>query len=513
MVAPTDPPTRLDGDESDDDGSEDVNVIVTAATPTSDGGESGPSGSSASGVPSGERLAHVRGRVAPGSVINGKYVVEEVLGKGGMGIVLSARHVTLAERYAIKVLFVDHDAASSDGGDFKRRFLQEARVSASLRGEHVARVFDVGELDEELLYMVMERVEGPSLSRVLKTQGTFPVKTAVEYVAQLCEGLAEAHARGIVHRDIKPMNLHLTTRADGSELIKILDFGIAKLRGEGEKTRTGTLVGSVSHMAPEQLRSSSSVDERADIWSLGVLLHQFLVGKTPFTGSMTTIVKKLLSDEPMPRLREFGDFPVALEAAILRALARDPAARTQTVADFAREILAAAGFADADERADLIAAALGRGRRDSAGGELSSAHAMYVGDAERTGRRARRSRRRAFLVAGLLLVGLGVVIWSRRPDPTVGRGAEPPPATAMVPVAASLPDPPASAPAASASTAAVGEPAPVASAAKHGGGRRPRAQTGGAEEPAMPTPPPVKPPPPADPRPATKPANPFEERQ
>lgn len=488
-------PVVVEHAEADGAGGEDV--IVTIMPPGQD-----------SGV---DTTAHPR--LARGSIINDKYVVEEVLGRGGMGIVLSARHVTLAERYAIKVLFVDTTVPGSDGGDFKRRFLQEARVSASLRGEHVARVFDVGALDEELLFMVMERVEGPSLARLLKTRGTLPMRTAVEYVTQMCEGLAEAHARGIVHRDIKPMNVHLTTRADGSELIKILDFGIAKLHDEAEKTKTGMLVGSVSQMAPEQLRSSSSVDERADVWSLGVLLHQLLTGKPPLTGSMTTIVKKLLSDEPMPKLRDGGgDFPIALEAAITHALTQDVDTRTQTVADFARDILTAADFEDAEVRADLIAVALGGKKRRDPGDH--AAPGIRFEDRSESGVATKPATKKRVGKVALVLFLLGGVAWVLWPTPHEGSTAAPrtEPSASTPALASGVASEIASATPEVVAVQAYAAPAGSSRATNPPSVKpsdRPR-------RPMIARPPPVVAPVPAKPSeapPRRKPANPYEERQ
>jgi serine/threonine-protein kinase len=280
--------------------------------------------------------------VAVGDVLAGKYRVESVLGQGGMGVVVAALHLHLQERVALKFLRPGGNA------DLHSRFLLEARVAAKLRSEHVVQVTDVGTLDSGAPFMVMEFVDGTDLRTLLRSEGPMSVARAVDYVLQACEGLAHAHALGVVHRDLKPSNLLLTKRRDGSALVKVFDFGISKARVVGrvedeDLTTDGMMLGSPRYMAPEQILSTADVDPRSDVWSLGVVLYEMLAGDPPYSGSSAarTCVMVTGSDPP-PSLRDRRpDVPEALEAAILRALERDPSRRTPNVAELADNLVRA----------------------------------------------------------------------------------------------------------------------------------------------------------------------------
>src|SRR5215831_21397407 len=207
-----------------------------------------------------------------GEVLANKYRVLEGLGAGGMGVVLLVEHMELGQRMAIKMMRPD---AVGDVGAVTR-FLREARAAAGLESEHVVRIFDVGTLESGVPYMVMELLRGEDLSRVLHANGPLPISEAVDYVLQACHAIAEAHGLGIVHRDLKPSNLFLTRRSDGSPLIKVLDFGVSKIaaaEGRNDLTCSNAVLGSPVYMSPEQAKNARSVDARADVWSLGVILH------------------------------------------------------------------------------------------------------------------------------------------------------------------------------------------------------------------------------------------------
>ena len=295
------------------------------------------------------------------SVAN-KYLVESVIGRGGMGVVLAARHVQLRERVAIKILLVD----STGRGAFTSRFLREAQVAAQLRNEHVARVADVGTLGDGTPYMVMEYLEGCDLSALLRRQTKLPLDLAVEYVVQACEALAEAHAHGIVHRDLKPANLFLTHRADGSALIKILDFGISKLlsaeQSVGDLTETGIVMGSPKYMSPEQFGTAHEVDARTDIWSLGAIFYELATGNRAFDEpTLATLCARVISGVPPRSIRELcDDASEALERAVLHCFRVDREDRTPDVAELAAELLEAVGAVDAEARTNKIRATLGR---------------------------------------------------------------------------------------------------------------------------------------------------------
>jgi serine/threonine-protein kinase len=258
-----------------------------------------------------------------------------VLGAGGMGVVVLAEHIELRERVAIKFLLDD----AAEDSELSERFLREARAAVKIRSEHVVRVSDVGRLPSGAPYLVMEYLEGEDLSQRLE-RGRVPIEDAVDYIIQCCEAMHVAHRAGIVHRDLKPANLFLTQRPDGSSIIKVLDFGISKVGGaeaaQLSLTRTQAMMGSPLYMSPEQMRSSKDVAASTDIWALGVILHELISGDVPFNGgSVTEVLVKVMTDAP-PGLRSLrAEVPEALEAVVLRCLAKTPADRYSSVAALA----------------------------------------------------------------------------------------------------------------------------------------------------------------------------------
>jgi serine/threonine-protein kinase len=278
---------------------------------------------------------------APGTVLAGKYRVERLLGQGGMGWVVVATHLTLEQRVAIKFM---HPEQAIEHPDAVTRFVREAKAAARIQSEHVARVSDVGTLENDSPYLVMEYLEGNDLEAELR-RGRLPLSRAIEFAMQACEGLAEAHAAGIVHRDLKPGNLFLARRSDGSVRIKLLDFGISKLTSmpgglqENAMTSTQALMGSPLYMSPEQLRSSKNVDRRADIWSMGVIMYEMLGGRAPFDGdTLPEICTRIMAEPPLPLREAQPDVPLALEAVVMRCLEKDPARRFQDVAALGRAL-------------------------------------------------------------------------------------------------------------------------------------------------------------------------------
>lgn len=278
--------------------------------------------------------------VAAGDVVAGKYRVEYVLGRGAMGVVVSARHIDLGQKVAVKLLHPDV-SASEDGLE---RFLREARAAAKLESDHVARVFDVGTFGDKNGYMVMEHLEGSDLEKYLDTHGALPIAEAVDYVMEALEALAHAHAHGMVHRDIKPSNLFLTERVDGTRRVKILDFGISKTEsglgvsspGSSTLTSPHAVLGSPAYMAPEQIRSSKHVDQRADIWSVGVMLYELVTGKSPFLGeTVGDTLSRVLVGRPEPLSTLRPDAPRELVAVIDRCLESDEKRRFQSVGELA----------------------------------------------------------------------------------------------------------------------------------------------------------------------------------
>jgi eukaryotic-like serine/threonine-protein kinase len=273
----------------------------------------------------------------PGELVAGKLLVERVLGSGGMGVVLAARHVELGERVAIKMLRVP---GTADGRAIER-LRREARAAAKLRGEHVVRVMDVGTLENGAPYILMEFVAGRTLAQTREATGRVPVSTAVDWILQACEGLAEAHGHGVVHRDIKPSNLLLTKRPDGSPLIKLLDFGIAKSLTAAHSTLTETsgFLGSPLYASPEQVRDGRRLDHRTDIWSLGVVLYELCTGKLPFPSyTASGALASLVADPPVAPRTVVPELPAALERVLLRCLEKQPEQRYADVAQLARAL-------------------------------------------------------------------------------------------------------------------------------------------------------------------------------
>jgi serine/threonine protein kinase len=274
-----------------------------------------------------------------GTILAGKYRIERMIGEGGMGMVVAAMHLHLGTQVALK--FLHHDMVANQ--QMSERFLREARASALLKSEHVCRVSDVGMLDNGAPYIVMELLTGQDLASMLRNHGPMPIATLSEYVLQALHGLAEAHGAGIVHRDLKPGNLFWTQRPDGSTLIKVLDFGIAKAPGSANfsMTQTSTVMGSPGYMSPEQLKSSKVVDARSDIWSMGVVMYELLSGRTPFEGESITELALKVAMDPTPVLP--GNFPPAFQAVISRCLEKDPARRFQDVSELAQALAPFAG--------------------------------------------------------------------------------------------------------------------------------------------------------------------------
>jgi eukaryotic-like serine/threonine-protein kinase len=276
---------------------------------------------------------------APGDVIAGKYVVESILGVGGMGIVVSARHLQLNQSVAIKLLRPGAGGVASIA-----RFLREARAAAAIRSEHVARVLEVGKLDSGLPFIVMERLTGCDLADLLEARGRLPCGEAVALVLQACEAIGEAHTLGIIHRDLKPSNLFVTTRVDGSPLVKVLDFGISKFQNpaafsEADPTLTasGSVLGSPAYMSPEQIRSGKGTDARSDVWAMGVILYELIAGQSPFIGETIgdTLVK--IASEPAPPLEDLApDVPAPVAKLVARCMIRDLEHRTASIAELAR---------------------------------------------------------------------------------------------------------------------------------------------------------------------------------
>jgi serine/threonine-protein kinase len=492
--------------------------------------------------------------VKPGDILAHKYRVEKVLGVGGMGVVVAAMHTELDERVALKFLL----PSAAQNPSVVARFNREARAAVKIKSQHVARVSDVGTLDDGTPYIVMEHLEGKDLGDILEERGNIPFGLAVDYVLQACEAIAEAHAAGIVHRDLKPPNLFLARQADGTSIVKVLDFGISKAvlvdepsGNHGGITGTTDVFGSPTYMSPEQLKASRDVDARADVWALGVILYEFIAGKAPFERpTVAETFGSILYETPVPLRKLRPDVPEPLERAIMQCLEKDIAARTPNIADLSKalfpyaengsqasldrtsRILKRAGVAVASAAPESRVLAAAKTTLDAGqAGALGSQTRSAWGAASQIPKpRGSRATVVIGVLAGMIVVGGAGALLLRRAAPAtvvVPMQAERPPAVAppsqtsvpamtvassAVPAVPAVPAPPplpaVSAPPAAVSTAPTPNPGkPVGSpttlgkagrgaANKRGAPTTPTTTAPGAPAPAPPPAPPPPPPPP-----------------
>ncbi len=419
-----------------------------------------------------ERQALLSRLPSRGTIIAGKYRIGDVLGSGAMGCVVAAEHLLMQRNVAIK--FVIGCASNANA---VQRFFREARVTQSLQDEHVVRVYDLGVLDNGTPYLVMEHLEGRDLGQLLKAQGKLPAEEAVDYVLAACQALAEAHASGIVHRDIKPSNLLLSSRKNGAPLLKVVDFGISKLLDDDQGldaslTASVSLLGSPLYMSPEQVRSAKAIDERCDVWALGVTLYALLTARAPFQGDgVHGVCAAIVADPPAPFQPEDA-VDSALQDVVLACLVKRPEERTASVSALAAQLTAFASKAG-----QLCAARIDtlytrqpesshsawqpqlavEATADAVSGEAATAAASHVMPAADGGTlnhgtaqtlapqpalRARRGRRRAGLTlaiaGGVLLGGVGArhllstaaaddtAVWGSAQTASGGDGESPP---------------------------------------------------------------------------------------
>lgn len=276
----------------------------------------------------------VCGTLRRGDLVDGKYRIHDVVGEGGMGIVVSARHVVDGREVAIKYLRPE----LGDDAEIVARFRQEARVTSGLRSEHVVRCLDEGTLESGAPYMVMELLTGIDLGQLMaRRKAPLALNDALDYVLQACDALAEAHAHGIVHRDLKPENLFLTQDSNGRPLIKVIDFGMSssveleRAAGKSESVER-TLMGSPPYMSPEHVRCCERADARSDVWALGVVLFELLTGTLLYDEPSIPRLLSRICSEPVPSIRaRRTELPRGLERVVERCLEKNPSRRFQSI--------------------------------------------------------------------------------------------------------------------------------------------------------------------------------------
>ena len=379
-----------------------------------------------------------------GANLANRYTIIRRIGEGGMGAVYEARHVLIGKRVAVKVLLEKFLSKS----DFVARLLQEARLASSIGHENIVDVIDFGTTDDGRSFVVMEFLEGESLAQLLMREAPLPVERSLRLGRQVASALSAAHAKGIVHRDVKPENVYIVRRGD-ADFVKVVDFGISKAvhQGQGDQgfgeeeqqplrlTHTGLLLGTPLYMSPEQARGAEDLDHRVDIWSLGVMLYECLTGEVPFrANNYLGIIAQVLNHVPVPpsQLRPELGIPEAVEAVVMRAMEKDRARRTASMEDLEREL----------ERLLAGDQNVGTSTLEAAAVEVATrgqVHRWHLG-----------------LAAGILLVG-GAVLVLTRPE-LEERASKAGSAPSSVLKSGLLPSPPPPAPAGFASAPSAGVP-------------------------------------------------------
>lgn len=275
-----------------------------------------------------------------GLVLQEKYRIVRKLGEGGMGEVYEVHHELIGKRLAIKCL---HPQFARDPRSVER-FMREAHTATKVRNEHIVEVFDVGLLPDGCPYILMEYLEGRELADVIELEGPLSVGRVVRIVQQVCDALNAVHAEQVVHRDLKPQNILLITRKGNPDFVKVLDFGVSKVRESadsilGSLTRTGALIGTPHYMAPEQSKGLKNTDHRADIYAVGVIMYLALVGRVPFDGeTLPDLIMNIMMQTPVPPIEIRTDIPRGFNDIVLKAFHKDPNQRFSSAEELARAI-------------------------------------------------------------------------------------------------------------------------------------------------------------------------------
>jgi eukaryotic-like serine/threonine-protein kinase len=401
-----------------------------------------------------------------GRVLDGRYRVERLLGRGGMGAVYDGRHAIVGKRVAIKMLHAEFAANE----EVLKRFYREAQAAAAIGHKNIIDIMDVGVTPANEPYIVMEYLEGEDLESMLVRTGPLSLEAACGILEPALNALGAAHAKGIVHRDLKPANIFLCREQGGAPTVKLIDFGISKFSGAAGSTKltqTGSLLGTPAYMSPEQARGDQSVDHRTDLYAVGVILYQMLTGSLPFVGdNYNTLLISVLTAEPRPLRQLNPRIPTDAEALVLKELSKDPAARSQSAIEMLEAFKGLAAYKERGNGLSLLGTQLHAGvasgdigaATDRGGGSSASRVLSQMAKATPgvwSGTEAKKGPRPA-LVGGLvaaaviavaavvfvLLRGSGTPVAPVAPvaAPIVAPAA-PPPAAAPVPAPAAAPEP------------------------------------------------------------------------
>ncbi len=293
-------------------------------------------------------------------LLAGRYLLERRLGRGAMGQVYLANDKNLGTR-RVAVKTVRQDILNSDDlqeGEAIARFEREAMSAASIRHPNIVDVTDFGETDDGVFYLVMEYVEGETLHRLLRREGTLTIKRAVQLLRQIADGVDAAHEAGVLHRDLKPANIFIMTKGRGDGFIKVGDFGLAKLVNQTVTDASSSatpssrgIIGTPEFMSPEQMQPEIGVDVRADVYAIGTIAYLMLGGRTPFTGDLMELVMQKIMHTPAPLSNLRSDIPKEVEKVIMNALEIDPIKRSATVAGWIADLEAAAEGIDEETQA------------------------------------------------------------------------------------------------------------------------------------------------------------------
>ena len=342
--------------------------------------------------------------LAPGRVIAGRYRLEHLLGRGGMGTVWRAEHLALQSPVAIKV--IDPIAAEDEAS--RKRFLLEARAAAALRSTHIVQILDHG-VDEDLPYIVMELLSGESLQERLDRERRLSPAQTARIVSQMAKAVGKAHDAGIVHRDLKPANVFLA-EDDDAEIVKVLDFGVAKHTtgglDEGVQTTTGALIGTPFFMSPEQAEGDKAIDWRSDVWSIGVVAFQCMTGRLPFEADNIGALVMKIGVRPKPVPSEIHEVPDGFDAWFDRATDRAPSDRFPSVR------------AMSDALNELIATPDGHDAEEDGASSMNGAAASSAIESRADGSRSSSLGVVALGAVVLVAVGVAVAYGSRDSTPT-----------------------------------------------------------------------------------------------